>query len=400
MKKRIYFVIPFIIGVIFVVGLNKYLDYSIEKMLKTKDLTMLKDSYGDKSKDLGIDINNYFLKEGNIMMIGASDLKKVTEQRPGYFFNTNRTKNGMFTIGQSHVQELQDAIQLGSVDTNIENQEVVLLTAFSWFVWENGIGNNQFQLRFSPQQFYAFLENDKISSENKDKVLKRCEKLLKGSEEYKTELLYIELYKPEGFLEQAQKIILTPYFKFRREFIDLKEKGILYISLCKMKDKDYQKDSKKDEIDWDKEFEKANKDGEKRVNGNDYGLDDKYYNKTLKKELGSMKNKFKDIDLLKCKELEDYELFLDICLDLGIKPTVVIVPGFPKYYEHTGITVKKQKELYTRIEEIAKDRGFNVINPGDKAGNDYYLRDVMHFGTVGWTDVAHELYKIYENKEE
>ena len=64
-------------------------------------------------KDKGIILNNHLLKQNDIMMIGSSELGLATKQHPTYYFNTNRSKNGVFTIGKAYTQNLQDATIIG-----------------------------------------------------------------------------------------------------------------------------------------------------------------------------------------------------------------------------------------------------------------------------------------------
>ncbi|MBY0753891.1 D-alanyl-lipoteichoic acid biosynthesis protein DltD [Clostridium sardiniense] len=399
MKKLLYFIIPLLIGGIFTFGLNKFLDKEINSLYKSKNLVPLMGEYGADVKDAGVTLNNHFLSQGDIMMIGASDLIHATRQSPAYFFNTNRTKNKVFTVGKTLSQELQDSMTLGSVNSKIKDKKVVLLVALSWFVYPNGIGPKQFQVRFSPVQFYGFFNNPDISKENKAKLAERTATLLKGSGEYRPELVYAKLYNSNTFIAKAEKIVLYPYYKLREKMVSLKEKGMLYLKLKKLKNRTEKDNKPRKTIDWKQEEKIAISDAKKRVGDNPYKVDQKYYDKTLKPKLKSLKDTYVNVDLVRSKEINDYEFFLDVCKNLGIKPTIVIVPGLPKYYDYTGITAENREQLYNKISNLAEDRGFNVINTSDRAGELYYMRDVMHLGTKGWLDVSEKLYKEYNQGE-
>ena len=394
MKKLLYFIIPLIIGVLFAFGLNKFLDHENSKLMKEKNLVPLMGEYGAEVKDSGVTLNNYFLSQDDIMMIGASDLIHETRQNPAYFFNTNRTKNKIFTVGRSLTQEAQDAITLGSLNPNIKNKKVILLVALSWFVYPEGIRPKDFQARFSPAQFYAFFNNPNISKENKKILAKRSSVLLKGSDEYRSEFEYAKLYDKNTLIAKMEKVALYPYFKLREKMVSLKEKGLLYHKLKNLKNKN-EKQVVNKKIDWEKEEKLAINDAKKRVGNNPYKVDQKYYNKILKPHIKGLKNKYGNVNPSNAKEIEDYKFFLDVCEDLGIKPTIVIVPGLPKYYDYTGVTKEKRQELYDKISSLAEDKGFNVINTSNRAGELYYMRDVMHLGTKGWVDVSERIYKEY-----
>ena len=399
MKKVLYFIIPLIIGVGFAFGLNKFLDHKIDSLYKSRNLVPLMDEFESNIKDKGVLINNHFLEGGDIMMLGSSELRHATKQHPSRYFNTNRSKDKVFIIGRAGTKELQDAIILGSTDPNIRNKKVVLLVSLQWFTEKKGIVKNTFQVRFSPVQMYTFLNNPKISKKNKEHLCKRLNTLLKGSDEYASERLYARLYNSHTTLAKVEKVLLKPYFKFREKMVILKEKGMLYRRLEKLPNKSENYDKLGKPIDWKKENEIAIKDAKKRVKNNKFKIDNNYYNKTLKPRWKKLKNVYSKVDLLKSEELNDYKYFLRVCENLGVKPTVVIMPVSPWYFDYKGISKEERYKFYDTIAKLAKEKGFNVMNLKNEENTDYYLRDIMHLGTKGWLDVSERLYKQYNEAQ-
>ncbi|MCR6515567.1 D-alanyl-lipoteichoic acid biosynthesis protein DltD [Clostridium sp. LY3-2] len=395
MKKILCFIIPIVIGIAFAFGLNKFLDYQNNKMMNDKNLVPLMSEYATDIKGKGVIINNKFLSEDSIMMLGASDLRKATKQHPTRYFNTNKNKNKVFTIGRPFTQQLQDAITLGSTNPDIKGKKVVLLESLQWFVHPEGVAPRDFQGRFSPIQFYTFLDNKDISKESKEFLCKRVNTLLEGSSEFKSEKIYAELYNDNSAIAKIKKVLLKPYFYLREKEVLLKEKGRLYLRLKKLKNKTPKDSELKKPFNWKKEQEQAIKDAKKRVKDAPLKLDKDYYNKTLKPNLKKLKNKYKGVNLLESKEMDDYKYFLDICKEQGADLTVVLMPCFPWYYDYAGISQKQRFEFYDVMGKLAKEKGFKVMDLRDKETEDYYLRDVMHLGTRGWLDVSEKLYKQY-----
>ncbi|MBM7833020.1 D-alanyl-lipoteichoic acid biosynthesis protein DltD [Clostridium sardiniense] len=398
MKKLLYFIIPVLIGVVFAFGLNKFLDNEINKLYQSKNLVPLKNQYSTNIKDKGILINNHFLEQGNIMMIGSSELNHsiaVKNQHPSNIFNTNRSKDGVFIIGRANTQTLQDALVVGSTDSNIKNKKIVLLLSMQWFMGKEGIKDSEFQGRFSPAQFYTFFNNKKISNENKKEMAERVATLLNGSEEYKPEREYALLYNSNTVIDKVEKMLLYPYFKLREKMVILKEKGLLYLDLKNLENKTNNNEKLGKPFNWDNEYKRAVKDAEVRSNKNKYKINDWYYNTILKHELPNLKNKYSNVKLLESEEIHDYQYFLDICKNLGVKPTIVVMPGSRWFYNYTGMSQEERYKYYDKVTEMAKEKGFNVINLKDKENTEYYLRDVMHLGTKGWLDVNEKLYKEY-----
>lgn len=396
MKKLIYFIIPLVVGGIFLFGLNKFLDSKIDYMLEEKDLKPIMNNSLSNIKDKGVIANNYFLQKKDIMMLGSSELGHSTKQHPTYYFNTNRSKNGVITIGRAYTQNLQDTTILGSFDPSIKDKKVVLLVSMQWFMDKEGVTSHHYQTRFSPTQFYAFLNNPDISKENKIKFANRASKLLIGSEEYKSEAVYAKLYSSDTFVSKVEKVLLAPYFEFREGTVKLKEKGMLYERLVNLPDKKALAPGKP--INWDKEMDQAIVDAKKRVGKNNLCIDKIYYKKNFGKNLDKVRGKYKDVNLVDSKEFDDYQLTLDVCNDLGIKPVIVLIPGMDKFYNVTGISKDERYEFYNKAGNLAKQHGFDVIDLRSKENEKYYLRDVMHLGTKGWVDVCEKLFKEFNQQ--
>ena len=347
-------------------------------------------------KDKGVIANNYFLQKKDIMMLGSSELGHSTKQHPTYYFNTNRSKNGVITIGRAYTQNLQDTTILGSFDPSIKDKKVVLLVSMQWFMDKEGVTSHHYQTRFSPTQFYAFLNNPDISKENKIKFANRASKLLIGSEEYKSEAVYAKLYSSDTFVSKVEKVLLAPYFEFREDTVKLKEKGMLYERLVNLPDKKDLAPGKP--INWNKEMDQAIVDAKKRVGKNNLCIDKIYYKKNFGKNLDKVRGKYKDVNLVDSKEFDDYQLTLDVCNDLGIKPVIVLIPGMDKFYNVTGISKDERYEFYNKAGNLAKQHGFDVIDLRSKENEKYYLRDVMHLGTKGWVDVCEKLFKEFNQQ--
>ncbi|MCU9813069.1 D-alanyl-lipoteichoic acid biosynthesis protein DltD [Paraclostridium sp. AKS81] len=396
MKKLIYFIIPLVVGGIFLFGLNKFLDSKIDYMLKEKDLKPIMNNSLSNIKDKGVIANNYFLQKKDIMMLGSSELGHSTKQHPTYYFNTNRSKNEVITIGRAYTQNLQDTTILGSFDPSIKDKKVVLLVSMQWFMDKEGVTSHHYQTRFSPTQFYAFLNNPDISKDNKVKFANRASKLLIGSEEYKSEAVYAKLYSSDTFVSKVEKVLLAPYFEFREDTVKLKEKGMLYERLVNLPNKKALAPG--NPINWDKEMDQAIVDARKRVGKNNLCIDKIYYKKNFGKNLDKVRGKYKDVNLVESKEFDDYQLTLDVCNDLGIKPVIVLIPGMDKFYNVTGISKDERYEFYDKAGNLAKQHGFDVIDLRSKENEKYYLRDVMHLGTKGWVDVCEKLFKEFNQQ--
>lgn len=404
MKKLKYIIIPIILGAVFVYGFDKYLDIKNKEFLKSKSLyTMLHDT---KSlvKDKGVFANNQLLKNEYIMFMGSSELSHSTRQHPDYYFDTGRTKHGAISIGRAYTQNLQHATILGSTDSSIKDKRVVLLLSMQWFMEPNGVRDGRFLTRFSPVQFYNYLDNPRISKDLKIKFANRVGgMLMKKPGEFKPEALYAQLYVKNDPLSKTIKLLLKPYYMFRSSMVSLKDKGITLGYLKKCYDKSDVNYDISGNIDWKKEKKDAIEDAKIRVGnkpeylgGKRIYLDKGYYKEYVKGKDKYFKNLYSKVDLLNTKEYEDFEIFLETCKELGVDPTIVLLPTSNEFYNYTGITQKKRDAYIENVKNIVKPYGFKVLDLTPNSSKKYYLRDVMHLGTLGWVDLCQKLYNIYE----
>lgn len=403
MKKLKYIILPILIAAGFTFGLNQYLNKKNIEMLHTKDLYMMLHDTKSLVKDKGVFVNNHLMRDGDIMMLGSSELSHSTKQHPDYYFNTGRTKNGVITIGRAYTQTLQDASIVGSLDNNISEKKVVLLLSMQWFMDKEGVSPHHFQTRFSPIQFYRFLDNPKISDDVKYRYAKRVDELLKNPGEYRDEALYAKMYIDKSFKANVMKTMFSPYYSVRESMVAMKDKGISYKKLDSMYDKDEVNYNIKGKINWEEEMKKAQSDAEKRVGkkaevlgGNRLYIDKGYYKQYIRNKDDYFKNVYNYVDLNSSKEFDDLSIFLDTCKDLGIKPTIVLIPGMNEFYDYTGIDKNERTEFFDKVRKTINPYEHNLVDLTKNEVRRYYLRDVMHLGTVGWVDLCSQVYDIYE----
>lgn len=401
-KKIIYILVPIVIVFIFTIGFNKFLDLANNSLLKSKDLYPMLHDPVSLIKDKGQYANNKLVNdEDYILMMGSSEFSHSTTQHPDYYFDTGRAKNGAITVGRAYTQSLQHSTVVGSLDNTNKNKKVVLILAMQWFMDKYGVTKNHFETRFSPVQFYKYLNNPNITQANKKKYAKRVNELLFQSKDFKAEFLYAKLYNDNSTKAKYIKTIFKPYFCLREYMVNLKDKGILFEHLMILPDK--KKTQNPGKIDWNKEKQLAIKEAEQRVGagkkplGNsELFIDKGYYDMYIKNRKSELKSYYGKTELLNSKEYDDLKLFMDTCKDLGIKPTIVMVPAMDGYYTYTGIDKNERQAYFEKIRKFIKTYNCNIVDVSDQGDTKYYLRDVMHLGTLGWVDVCNKLYNIYE----
>ena len=72
-------------------------------------------------------------------------------------------------------------------------------------------------------------------------------------------------------------------------------------------------------------------------------------------------------------------------------------PVMGPYYDHIGITADARASCYEKIRAVvgAHERA-QIADFSDREYEKYFLYDIVHFGTVGWTDVNEAVYAFAE----
>lgn len=393
MKKKIACIlVPIFVGIITIICLNNFLDKKIQTLLETRDLRSINVEYGSLYKDRGVIYNEYITKNDYVVLQGSSELAAPVSQLPTKIFPVKGLEK-MAINGRAYSQDLSQISILGGQGTDQKDRKVAMVLSLQWFVNQAGIENTSFQANFSPAQFYSFLSNENITEEHKKEYAYRVDSLLTDSSQYAPEKIYAKIYCNNGIKYKIANWLLKPYFFARENMVKLKDKGLLYRKLISLPDKT---DVEIKDINWENEYKKAEEDGKSQVTNNDFMVYDTYYDLHLKDNVKSQKDSNKNIQLMKSQEFKDYELYLDTCVDLGIKPYIILMPTNGRWYDYTGMTKESRDEFYDKVEEMAESRGFEVLNLKDEEYTPYFMCDVMHLGWKGWLKVDEELYKHFK----
>lgn len=396
MKKLVCLLTPIFIGIFTCALLNSYLNKQIQVMLETKDISQINNEYGSTYKDKGVVFNNYVDSKDSVILQATSELNAPVSEVPSKFFPIKGMER-VTSMGNQGAQSISQLTTLGSYGKHNKNRKIALVVSLQWFYGKKGIGGDAFQANFGPVQFYNFMNNENISKENKRKYAARASKLLRGSTQYYPEKAYAQFYSSDNIIMKAAGLVFEPYFFVREKMVTLKDKGLLYKRLSKLPAKDSTSQESPRTVKWHDEYAKAEEEGKQAITNNDFCVSDSYYDR-VKDKMGKDKDSMKDTPLIVSREFDDLKLYFDTCDDLGIKPYIIIMPTNGKWYDYLGLKKDKRDEFYDKVEKLAKDHNFDVLNLKNEEYTPYFMVDGVHFGWKGWLKVDEELYKHFKTR--
>ena len=82
MKKYKFLLIPIITITLFAIIFNNLIDKEYESLKNKKDITSLKHTYNEKIRDRGGLLKDEMHDEGDLMLLGSSELSSSVNQNP------------------------------------------------------------------------------------------------------------------------------------------------------------------------------------------------------------------------------------------------------------------------------------------------------------------------------
>jgi D-alanine transfer protein len=393
MKKIISLLIPIIIAVLVTVAVNSFLDKKIEVLTKQKDISVMGKKFSDFVKDKSSLDKKLLSDKGDLFLLASSEMSIKVPQNPLKLFPIKGETYDLSGFGRAFSQSLQQANYLGGADIN-DNQKVAYVLSIQWFEKQNELDPASFVANFSEVQFYKFLNNPKISENNKRYYADRVYNFLTKAKKYSPEAYYAKLYLDSSKFSTFQKAAFKPYYEIKQYLLDVQDKALIYEELKDLPNIADKKQPK--EINWDEEYKKIENENEKLISTNELKLEDNYYKEYLGSTVSKHKGECKSDDLLSAKEMDDYKFFLSVCKDLNIKPYIILQPANGWYADYEELSKDARQNYYEEIKKLSKDSGFEVLDLSQYEYKQYFLFDTQHFGKEGWLKVDEEIYKHFK----
>lgn len=372
-----------------IIGIEHYLDVQIERLYDVDKYTYaINASYGDLTKDKGRIILEKSMENHNLMLLGSSELGSWVGQNPIHMFPNTTCDENVTIVGQAYVQSLLHAMKAGM--EIFENQDRLgIVVSLQWF-FDTDIDKNGFAANFSEYQFYQMMSNENLSKESKRYVCSRTYELLYEIQGYDDIKVYAWLYSRDSLPGRAALAALSPYYFIRMRVLEIRDKWDTYSLLKRLQPEAQPQETK--EIAWEEAMAAAQAEGESCCNNNEFFVENNYYDTYLRGviEEGSLSE-----EMLVSREMEDYEMFLRICKENGVKPYIIIMNTNGRYYDFIGLDEQRRSLLYGQLEEKAKEYGFDCLNLSDKEYEPYFMVDVMHLGWRGWLYVDQQLAEYF-----
>lgn len=385
MKKVAAFLLALVLTLGTVVGLHVYASKSL-------DFHNPKFGYWTSSKKFQApDAIKANLDKNTLVVLGSSELEhgKTTPYHPQNMFKNNKLH--MMLIGAGHYQCLSHAITLAAIEPGMQKRKVVLLVSPQWFR-KPGVVPKAFSSRFSESAYIDMLENPKLSTDTKEYISRRADKLLSAD---KPTQKRIEDYN-NLFLKKEGSALDKLRFRLHTQFLREKESQSILLAAKTHGFDTRDKTPVHDTVpDWNAYMKQAAADGKKHASNNRFQISNKYYDWKVKPQLKKRKGSSRNSSYSVSPEYDDLKCFLNVCKDLDIEPMLVLLPVNGRWYDYTQFPKKDLQDFYTKVHDIAADYpGTKVVDYSSDYYTDYFMEDTIHIGWKGWVTLDEALYKF------
>ena len=380
------FLISIVLVLITLVILDITLLKKIQTYYKTNDNSVRYSTAFEKYKSRDIIVEN--MTPRTLLLLGSSELTTTINENyhPKKIFNYEDFN--IMQVGVGNSQNIIHAATIGSIGSDVKNNEIVMIQSIQWFDNKNGILKDAFLSRISSEHVYNTMKNDNISRETKEKFINRIIELSSTNKELNKKYKSYKRY----FLNGKGNIFTEEFLKLDNYFYVLKNKLNFYKN--KGKENYPVNGEKTPNYNWKELDKQVTEEAKSRTNNNEYQIDNTYYDKYIRAKYNQLKNISKNTKYDDSKEYEDLDILLSIVKDLKLNIKFAILPAHGKWSDYTGINSEKRQVAYNKLKEIAKKNNIEVMDYSSKEYEDYYMYDAMHLGWRGWIDFERDLYKL------
>ena len=314
-----------------------------------------------------------------IPFFGSSEWIRFDSMHPAVLAEKYNRSYRPYFLGQAGAASLNQYFGMQQILPELENKQAVFVISPQWFT-ETEYESAVFRSYFNTDQLGAFLENqsgDVSSRYAASRLMKKYPNVVLGD-------IVKKITEGEKLSEIDQTLIDTlARFNQKQSFLF----GQLSVNDGeKYRDRveKYLKDLP-DKFSYDELREIAVKDAEANTTNNDMGMENRFYDTQVKKDLNKWKDYQKNYNFLKSSEYNDLQLVLNQFANSKVNVLFVIQPVNKKWMDYTGLNQDMYQHAVEKIRYQLESQGFTNIADFSKNGAEpYFVKDTIHIGWLGW----------------
>ncbi|MBA1434509.1 D-alanyl-lipoteichoic acid biosynthesis protein DltD [Bombilactobacillus bombi] len=341
---------------------------------------------GDQIKDKALD-------DGYLMMMGSSELSRFDSFHPSVLSQKYHRGYKPFLLGSPGTQSLTHFFSTEAMGKHLDNKRVVVFISPQWFVKE-GVDPRMFGSYYSKQQATYFINHANPNSLADRYAARRLLAMPSGKSDTDIE---------NSLKAIADKRAISGWDKFTvgklgsvnlrhqdqiftRLFIDNREQLIDNRTRVLPDHYDYQR---LDQLAFDL--------GKEHTTNNEFGIENKFYQRKLKRYVKGLKNSQTHFTYEYGPEFSDFQLLLNQFQRHHVTPLFVITPVNGAWMDYTGLHQSMLDRFDRKIKYQLQSQGFNNIVDLHRDGRiPFFMQDTIHIGWRGWLRVDRHIHHFVQ----
>ena len=337
--------------------------------------------------------------DDTLPVFGSSELKTTQIcTHPASFFAGKRCGFQVDLIGRGSCQSLVHAMVIAASGQSLTGKKAVLITAPQSYV-EDGIAPDLFMANFSEQQMLTLLSDKTIPAGQRQYLARRVAELIEAyNAQYGASLQQTTaaglLTRAAAKEQTALEALLTPYAAISEWLLDTRD---LAVSRRVIAEAPEAQTVKSAQIDWAAEEQAALAQAADMTAGNDFYVEDDYYNTYIGRRLSRQAGKDAAVSYDVTPEYDDLRCLFQICRAKQMQILFIHVPLHGTWSDYTGLSAERRQTYYENVRQIAAE--YDNVTLLDLTGYEYepyFLCDTMHLGWKGWLTVDKAIAEFWQ----
>ena len=337
--------------------------------------------------------------DDTLPVFGSSELKTTQIcTHPANFFAGKRCGFQVDLIGRGSCQSLIHAMVIAASGQSLTGKKAVLITAPQSYV-EDGIAPDLFMANFSEQQMLTLLSDKTIPAGQRQYLARRVAELIEAyNAQYGASLQQTTaaglLTRAAAKEQTALEALLTPYAAISEWLLDTRD---LAVSRRVIAEAPEAQTVKSAQIDWAAEEQAALAQAADMTAGNDFYMEDDYYNTYIGRRLSRQAGKDAAVSYDVSPEYDDLRCLFEICRAKQMQILFIHVPLHGTWSDYTGLSAERRQTYYENVRQIAAE--YDNVTLLDLTGYEYepyFLCDTMHLGWKGWLTVDKAIAEFWQ----
>ncbi|MDT2753413.1 D-alanyl-lipoteichoic acid biosynthesis protein DltD [Enterococcus pseudoavium] len=315
-----------------------------------------------------------------VPFFGSSELSRISPFHPSVLAEKYKRDYTPFLMGAPGTQSLTQFMMMQSLGNELKNRKVVFIISPQWFVKE-GIKRDYFDAYYSPEQTLNWLLHLK--------------KVQASDQYFAQRLAHYGVVRKDERLERMLNAVMDgklpdqtdlTFSKLKLNMLAREDELFSTIGMIsKQAAIDHAVKELPDQYDQHELNRLANHLGKAATQGNQFGIQQRFYHRRIKPHLNMLADSQKDWDYRYSPEFSDFQLALDQLAKKHADALFIIPPVNGRWAKFTGLSDEMLQQFSSKIKYQLTAQGFtNIADYTNQQNTPYFMQDTIHLGWKGW----------------